>query len=139
MTISDLLSTSSTIAVVGISDEHDRPSYGVARQLQHRGYTVIPVNPKLKEWEGLTCYRYVSDIPDDITIDIVDVFRRSEFTPDTVRDVLKRKSKPRCIWLQQGIVSDEARKLTEDAGIFFVEDSCTAVEMALRNSHAVSP
>jgi predicted CoA-binding protein len=138
MTLAELLGSSKTIAVVGISDEPDRPSYGVAKQLQRRGYTIIPVNPRLKEWEGLKSYRYVSEIPDDIEIDIVDVFRRSEFTPDTVRDVLKRSSKPRCIWLQQGIVNSEARKLTEDAGIFFVEDRCTAVEMAVRNSHAVT-
>lgn len=138
MTVSDILASSKTIAVVGLSDEPDRPSYGVAKQMQRRGYTIIPVNPRLKEWEGLKSYRYVSDIPEDISIDIVDVFRRSEFTPDTVRDVLKRQSKPRCIWLQQGIINSEARQLTENAGIFFVEDRCTAVEMAVRNSHAAT-
>jgi predicted CoA-binding protein len=136
MTISDLLQTSRTIAVVGLSNEPDRPSYGVAKQLQRRGYTIIPVNPRLKEWEGLKSYPYVSEIPDDIHLDIVDVFRQSQFTPDTVRDVLKRASKPRCIWLQQGIMNAEARRLAEEAGIFFVEDRCTAVEMAVRNSHA---
>jgi predicted CoA-binding protein len=134
MTIDELLKTSKTIAIVGISDQPDRPSYGVAKQLQRRGYTIIPVNPRLKEWEGLKSYPYVSEIPENVQIDIVDVFRRSEFTPDTVRDVLKRASKPRCIWLQQDIRNIETRKLTEDAGIFYVEDRCTAVEMAIRNS-----
>lgn len=135
MSIPELLESSRTIAVVGISDQPDRSSYAVAKQLQRRGYTVIPVNPRLKEWEGLKCYAYVSDIPEDVNIDIVDVFRRSEYTSDTVRDVLKRTAKPRCIWLQLGITSDEARTLTEEAGIFYVEDHCTAVELALRNIH----
>jgi predicted CoA-binding protein len=96
-----------------------------------RGFTIIPVNPRLKEWNGIPAYNYVSEIPDHIMIDIVDVFRRSEATPDTVRDVLKRNAKPRCIWLQLGIVNNEAKQLTEGAGIFYVEDRCTAVDAAL--------
>lgn len=131
MTIPDLLRTSKTIAVVGISDDPTRPSAEVAAQLMRRGFTIIPVNPRLKEWRGITAYPYVSQIPEDITIDIVDIFRRSEFTPDTVRDVLKRKNLPRCIWLQQDIVNAEARRLSEDAGVFYVEDRCTAVDAAL--------
>jgi predicted CoA-binding protein len=131
MTIPELLKSSKIIAVVGISDDPDRPSYGVAKRLMQAGYTVVPVNPRYKEWEGLACYPYVSSIPESINIDIVDVFRRSEATPDTVRDALKRENKPRCIWLQLGIRNEEARHLTEDAGIFFVEDHCTAVEVAL--------
>ncbi len=131
MTIPDLLRTSRTIAVVGISEDPSRPSAEVAAQLMRRGFTIIPVNPRLKEWRGIPAYPYVSQIPEDITIDIVDVFRRSEFTPDTVRDVLKRKNLPRCIWLQQDIVNAEARRLSEDAGVFYVEDRCTAVDAAL--------
>jgi hypothetical protein len=131
MTIPELLRTSKTIAVVGLSEDLDRPSYSVAKRLMQVGYTIVPVNPRLKEWQGMQCYPYVSSIPENIAIDIVDIFRRSEATPDTVRDVLKRANKPRCIWLQQGIINAEAQKLTEDAGIFFVEDRCTAVEVAL--------
>lgn len=131
MTIPDLLRTSRTIAVVGISDDPSRPSAEVAAQLMRRGFTIIPVNPRLNEWRGIPAYPYVSQIPEDVVIDIVDVFRRSEFTPDTVRDVLKRKNLPRCIWLQQDIVNAEARRLSEDAGIFYVEDRCTAVDAAL--------
>ncbi|HEY3875950.1 MAG TPA: CoA-binding protein [Candidatus Kapabacteria bacterium] len=131
MTISELLRIAKTIAVVGISDREEQPSNGVARQLLRRGYTIIPVNPRLKAWNGIRAYGYVSEIPEEITIDIVDIFRRSEYTPDTVRDVLKRTAQPRCIWLQSGIVNAEARKLTEAAGIFYVEDRCTAVEVAL--------
>lgn len=128
MTVQELLKDTKTIAVVGISDQEDRSSYGVAEVLQRRGYTIIPVNPRLKEWNGIKAYPYVSAIPEEIDIDIVDVFRRSEYTPDTVRDVLKRKNKPKCIWLQLGIRNAEAKKLTEDADIFYVEDLCTAIE-----------
>jgi predicted CoA-binding protein len=131
MTIPEMLRSSRTIAVVGISDDPDRPSAEVAGALMRRGFTIIPVNPRLKEWRGIPAYPYVSSIPDDIRVDIVDIFRKSEFTPDTVRDVLKRTAKPRCIWLQQGIVNAESRKLTEDADIFYVEDRCTAVDAAL--------
>ena len=131
MTVQEILRTSKRIAVVGISDQDDRPSNDVARQLMRRGFEIIPVNPRLKEWNGITAYPYVSSIPENIDIDIVDVFRRSEFTPDTVRDVLKRENKPRCIWLQLGIVNFEARRLSESAGIFYVEDRCTAVDAAL--------
>jgi predicted CoA-binding protein len=131
VTIAELLRTSKTVAVVGISDDMTRPSSEVAMQLMRRGFTVIPVNPRFKEWRGLKCYPYVSEIPEEIDIDVVDIFRRSEFTPDTVRDALKRRNKPRCIWLQQGIVNEESRALTERAGVYYVEDLCTAVEAAL--------
>jgi uncharacterized protein len=131
MTIPELLRSSKTIAIVGISHDPGRPSAEVATQLLRRGYSIIPVNPRLKEWNGIPVYPYVSAIPDDIEIDIVDIFRRSEATPDTVRDVLKRKSKPRCIWLQQDIVNAEAKQLTEEAGIFYVEDRCTAIDASL--------
>ena len=131
MTPGEIIHTAKTIAVVGISDDHSRPSYSVAKRLMQVGYTIVPVNPRVKEWEGLTCYPYVSSIPETITIDIVDIFRRSEATPDTVRDALKRQNKPRCIWLQAGIVNEEAKRLTEEAGIYYVENRCTAVEYAL--------
>ncbi len=131
MTSHDILRTSKTIAVVGISDRPNRPSNDVAHQLQRRGYTIIPVNPSLKEWRGINTYPTVTSIPDHIEIDIIDVFRRCEATPDVVRDVLRRRAKPRCIWLQLGIANEEAKQLTEAAGIFYVEDRCTAVDAAL--------
>jgi predicted CoA-binding protein len=133
MTIPEVLRSSKTIAVVGISDRPDRPANEVPKQLQHRGFTIIPVNPTLKEWNGIPAYPDVSSIPDTIDIDIVDVFRKSEATPDVVRDVLKRSAKPRCIWLQLGIKNEEAKKLTEEAGIFYVENHCIGVESALLN------
>jgi predicted CoA-binding protein len=131
MTSRDILRTSKTIAVVGISDRPNRPSNDVAHQLLRRGFTIIPVNPSLQTWNGLLAYPNVSSIPDEIQLDIVDVFRRSEATPDVVRDVLLRNTKPKCIWLQLGILNEEAKQLTESAGIFYVEDRCTAVDAAL--------
>ena len=128
----DILRTSRTIAVVGISDKSDRTSYQVALQLERRGFSIIPVNPLLAEWRGRTAYPSVSAIPAEIKIDIVDVFRKSEQTPDVVRDALSRAEKPRCIWLQLGIMSEESRALTEAVpGVLYVEDRCTAVEAAL--------
>lgn len=129
MTPKEILKQAKTIAVVGLSDDPSRASFGVADLLSRLGYTIIPVNPRLKEWRGLTAYPYVSSIPEDVDIDIVDVFRRSEDTLDVVRDVLKRENKPKCVWLQLGITNEESRRLTEEAGIYFVEDLCTAVEV----------
>jgi predicted CoA-binding protein len=131
MTIPELLRSSKTIAVVGISDRPDRPANEVPKQLLRRGFTIILVNPTLKEWNGIPAYPDVASIPENISIDIVDVFRKSETTPDVIRDVLKRIARPRCIWLQLGIKNEEAKKLTEDAGIFYVEDHCIGVETAL--------
>ncbi len=88
MTPREIIRSARTIAVVGISDKPDRPSNDVARQLQRRGYTIIPVNPAIKEWNGISVYPRVSAIPENIEIDIVDIFRRSEDTPER---------RPRCL------------------------------------------
>lgn len=124
----DILRSAKTIAVVGLSDDPSRASFGVADLLLRLGYTIIPVNPRLKEWQGITAYPYVSAIPEEIEIDMVNVFRRSEDTVDVVKDVLKRTAKPKCIWLQLGIAHEESKRLTEAAGIQYVEDHCTAIE-----------
>ncbi|HET6513122.1 MAG TPA: CoA-binding protein [Candidatus Kapabacteria bacterium] len=125
----DILKAAKTIAVVGLSDDPSRASFGVADLLKRLGYTIIPVNPRIKDWCGIPAYPYVSSIPEEIDIDIVDVFRRSNDTIDVVKDVLKRQNKPKCIWLQLGITNEESKRLTEEAGIEFVEDLCTAIEV----------
>ncbi len=130
MTSVEVLRKAKTIAIAGLSHKLDRPSYSVALQLQHRGYRIVPVNPTLVEWNGLTVYPTVSSIPAEIDIDVVDIFRRSADTPEIVRDALNRSPKPRCIWLQSGIVNPESRRLAEEAGVFYVEDECTAVVAA---------
>ncbi len=128
MDIPELLHSAKTIAIVGLSAEPDRPSYGVAKRLQQKGFMIIPVNPRLKEWEGIPAFPYVSAIPEETAVDVIDVFRVSDATPDVVRDVLKRKAKPMAIWLQSGIMNAESKKLSEEAGIFYIEDHCMAVE-----------
>ena len=124
----DILRSAKTIAVVGLSDDPSRASFGVADLLKRLDYNIIPVNPRIKDWQGIPAYPYVSSIPEDVEIDIVNVFRRSNDTPDVVRDVLKRATKPKCIWLQVGIDHEESKRLTEEAGIVYIADRCTAVE-----------
>ena len=121
-----LFQESKTIALVGLSDRPGRASYGVARFLRAQGFRVIPVNPSLSEVLGEKCYARVEDIPDEI--DIVDVFRKSEFVPEVVADALSKK--PRCIWMQEGVVHQDAAKMAEAAGIPVVMDRCILKELA---------
>lgn len=95
------------------------------------GYTIIPVNPLLDEWEGLKSYPSVSAIPETISVDIVDVFRREEFILEIVMDSLTRSPKPKCIWLQQDLHSPESERLCDAQGVFYVEDACLAVDYGI--------
>lgn len=128
---SDILDSMKTIAVVGLSDDPLRPSYSVAMRLLNKGYNIIPVNPLIKEWNGMKCYPSLETIPADIEIDVVDVFRRNEFIPDVVVDMFNMKRLPKCLWLQQGIRSEFAHAHCDKAGIVFVEDRCLPVELSL--------
>ena len=102
-----------TIAVVGISPKAERASNGVARYMQQQGYTIIPVNPGYDEILGLKCYPDLESIPGQV--DIVDVFRRAEFTPAITQAAVKSGAK--AVWLQLGIVNAEARQIAESAGL----------------------
>ena len=121
-----LFKESKTIAVVGLSDRPNRPSHGVARFLQRQKFRVIPVNPGLTEVLGEKCYARVQDIPDEV--DIVDIFRKSEFVPEIVADALTKR--PRCIWMQEGVVNLEAAEMAEAAGVAVVMDHCILKELA---------
>ena len=121
-----LLTESKNIAVVGLSDNPARASYGVARFLQRQNFHVIPVNPALSEVLGEKCYARVEDIPGPV--DIVDVFRKPEFMPDIVADALKKH--PRCIWMQEGIEHHEAAQTAKTAGVSVVMDRCILKELA---------
>ena len=112
------------VAVVGISDDPTRPSHDVARYLQAAGLEIIPVNPNLKQVLGLKCYPSLAAVPGPV--DVVDVFRRPEFCPDVVRDAVAAGAKG--VWLQSGIISDEAEQIAAEAGIDFVQDRCMKVE-----------
>ncbi len=124
--LKQLLTESKTIAIVGLSDNPSRASYGVARFLQRQNYRVIPVNPAVTEVLGEKCYARVEDIPEQV--DIVDVFRRSEFMPEVVADALKKQ--PRCIWMQEGVEHEEAAKTAEAAGVKVVMNHCILKELA---------
>ena len=113
-----------TIAVVGLSDNPARPSYGVARYLQQQGFLIIPVNPKLTEVLGEKCYASLRDVPDKI--DIVDCFRRSEEMLAIAQDAVAVDAK--CLWMQIGVINHEAAKIAQDGGLKVVLDKCTKIE-----------
>ena len=114
-----------TIAVVGISDDPERPSNFVADFLMRHGYEVIPVNPKLGEWEGKKCYPDLLSIP--IKVDIVDIFRRSEAVLPIVKEAIAIKAK--VVWMQEGIINEEAAELARSSGIEVVMDRCMKKEI----------
>ena len=115
-----ILTTSKTIAVVGLSDKPDRPSHTVPAYLQQQGYRIIPVNPKLTEALGEKAYASVRDIPEPI--DVVQVFRRAEDVPPIVEDAIAKGAK--VVWMQLGIVNEEAAARAEAAGLQVVMDTC---------------
>jgi hypothetical protein len=115
---------SQRIAVVGLSDDQNKPSHRVAAYLKKMGKEIIPVNPNHESVMGLKSYRSLEDVPGEI--DLVDIFRRSEYCADVVRSAIKKHVKG--IWLQQGIKCDESRQLAQDAGISYIEDRCVMVE-----------
>jgi predicted CoA-binding protein len=117
-----LLGDAETIAVVGLSSKPDRPSYDVASYLQGRGYRIVPVNPTETEVLGERAYPSLREIPGDIGIDVVDVFRRAEQTPDIARDAVAIGAK--VLWLQDGIVNEEAYRIASDAGLEVIMGVC---------------
>jgi predicted CoA-binding protein len=116
----EILRTSHTIAVVGLSNRRFRPSYGVAEYMKRAGFRIIPVNPGAAEIMGETCYPDLESIPDGV--DIVDIFRRSEYVPDIVDAAIRKGAK--AIWMQEGVYHEEAAKKAEAAGIAVVMDRC---------------
>jgi predicted CoA-binding protein len=128
--IGELLKRTRTIAVVGLSDSPLRPSYGVSAYMQTAGYRIIPVNPAIKGALGEKAVASLADVPEKI--DIVDVFRRSEFVPDVVDEAIRLKVP--AIWLQEGVIHEEAAEKARKAGIFVVMDRCILKEHRRRFS-----
>jgi len=118
--IYDALKSSHSIAVVGLSSRKFRPSYGVAQYMQSVGYRIIPVNPEESEILGEKCYATLEQIPEKV--DIVDIFRRSEFVPEVVDSAIRIGAN--CIWMQEGVIHQEAAEKARRAGLFVVMDSC---------------
>ncbi len=117
-----ILDDAKTIAVVGLSSKEHRDSHGVARYLQRAGYRIVPVNPKESEVLGERAYATLADIPSEVEVDVVDVFRRAEETTPIARAAVERGAK--VLWLQDGIVNDESRTIAEGAGLTVVMGTC---------------
>jgi predicted CoA-binding protein len=126
--IFDLLKRAQTIAVVGLSDSPLRPSHGVSAYLQTHGYRIIPVNPNITEALGEKAYPTLLDIPE--RIDIVNIFRRSEFVGEIVDQAIHRRVP--CIWMQEQVINEKAAEKAREAGIFVVMDRCILKEHKLR-------
>ncbi|EMC8779238.1 CoA-binding protein [Providencia rettgeri] len=125
--IAEILKSVRTIALVGASDKANRPSYEVMEYLLRQGYTVIPVSPKLvgQTLLGQLVYKKLSDIPEPI--DMVDVFRNAEAAIGVAREAVEVKAK--VLWLQKGVISEEAQKIALQAGLQFVMDKCPKQEI----------
>jgi predicted CoA-binding protein len=128
-TIRTILENSKTIAVVGLSDKPDRPSFRVSKYMQDAGYRIIPVSPAITKALGEKAYPSLEDAyAAEGKIDLVDVFRASEFVPEIVKDVMRLKIP--YLWLQEGVCHEEAVKWAEDDGILVVMDRCIYKEHA---------
>src|SRR6202048_3864762 len=123
--ITDLLASSKTIAVVGLSSKQFRPSFGVAQYLQSAGYRIVPVNPNESSILGEKSYARLEDITEKI--DIVDIFRRSELVPEVVDGAIHIGA--RAIWMQEGVTNEPSAARARSAGLFVVMDLCIAKEL----------
>src|ERR1700720_1591917 len=118
--IKELLGKAHTVAGVGLSSRRSRASYGVSQYMQSAGYRIIPVNPNEQQVLGEKAYARLEDVPEKI--DVVDVFRRSEFVPEIVDAAIRVGA--RAIWMQDGVVDEAAAQRARDAGLFVVMDDC---------------
>ena len=128
-TIDEILENCKTIAVVGLSSDPERPSYGVASYMRRRGYKVIPVNPNESEVFGDKSYGALSDVPGKI--DLVDIFRRSTEAGKAVDEAIAVGAK--AVWLQEGVIDKAAAQRAADAGLLVVMDRCWLKEHARSN------
>lgn len=121
-----ILSTSKTIAVVGLSANWYRPSYFAAKYLMDHGYEIIPVNPNYDDVLGLRCYPDLKSVPEQI--DVVDIFQKPDRVPALVDDAIEIGA--RVVWMQIGIVHEEAAQRARDAGLDVVMNRCMKIEYA---------
>ena len=120
----NLLRNAKTIAVVGLSNRRSRPSYGVSEYMQSNGYRIIPVNPNEAEILGEKSWASLEKIPE--RVDIVDIFRRSEFVPEIVEAAIRKGAK--AIWMQEGVIDEKAARRAAGAGLDVVMDRCILKE-----------
>lgn len=119
-----ILKTCRLVAVVGLSPKPDRPSYGVANYLKENGYKIIPVNPNAREVLGEVCYPDLVSIPEPV--DVVDIFRRSEEVVSIVEEAIKIGAK--AVWMQEGVINEEAAARAKRAGLLVIMDRCMLKE-----------
>jgi len=126
--ITRILASAKTIAVVGLSRKPHRASFGVTETLQSSGYRIFPVNPNETEVLGEKCYARLEDIPEKI--DIVDIFRHPEFVPEIVDAAIRIGA--RAIWMQEGVEDEPSAERARRAGLFVIMDNCIAKEIYKR-------
>lgn len=124
--IKEILTSYKVVAVVGLSDKKMRPSHRIGMFLKARGYDIIPVNPAYDTVLGLKSYKSLLDIPGEI--DIIDIFRKSEAVGHIVDEAIKKGAK--VVWMQEGVINEEAARRARDAGITVVMDRCMYKEYA---------
>lgn len=134
-TPAQILRDSDTIAIVGASRSLEKSAGSIPASMQFHGWKVLPVNPHVESLLGVKAYRQLTDIEEPV--DLVNVFRPSEDAPAVARQAVAIGAK--ALWLQLGIVSAEARRIAEEAGLDYVEDCCIAVERALNRLEKGSP
>ena len=124
----DLFTTAKTIAVVGLSDNPSRPSFEVAQVMQRAGFRIIPVNPRAAGQSilGEPCVGALSEIA--VPVDIVDCFRRSEEMVEVARAVAAMSLRPKVLWMQIGVMNEEAAQIARNAGIAVVQNHCIKIE-----------
>jgi len=126
--VTELLRNAKIIAVVGLSDNPMRPSYGVSAYMQSQGYRIIPVNPQIESCLGEKAYASLLDVPEKI--DIVNIFRRPEFVEEIVDEAIQLKVP--AIWMQEDVIHEKAAEKARKAGIFVVMDRCILKEHRVR-------
>ena len=124
--LKEMLKNCKTVAVVGISPKEDRPSYRVAAYLQSKGYRIIPVRPDGDKILGEKVYSQLMEIPKEIEIDVVDIFRKSEEVSPIVEEAIRRGAK--IVWMQEGVIHQKAGEEAERAGLKVVMDRCIKKE-----------
>ncbi|MDZ7682104.1 MAG: CoA-binding protein [Fodinibius sp.] len=120
-----------TVAIIGCSANKYRTSYHIANYLKENGIRIIPINPNYDEVLGVDCYSSLSEVPGDRKVDVVDIFRDSEFTADMVREIIdwsEQAGQKPMIWTQLSVSSQEAKSLAEEAGFDYVENECMMVQ-----------
>lgn len=126
-----------TVAIVGLSRSADKDSYKVAEFLKSKGYRIIPINPNAEEILGEKAYSSLKDLPENLkaSIEVVDIFRKSEDVPPIVEEAVelrKKYGRLKAIWMQEGVVNKEAAQAAEDAGLIVIMDRCMMKERLKR-------